>query len=264
MIFRVSKASFDEARDRIFGKIKDVTNKDEELESRIKIIERKIQEDILRNKLAPQTPDDKKKQSNMFVPNMDGIHKRFSDIDGYIDSLRRNIKSIDQRLKKEITLLTDTKSDKHAQKELEKETEMIKIKLDKLDLNVHQNKEDLETRMNLIEKESIPRMEDKVKLHEEITHINTNRIENIELKYEQLSKIIAKISSDEFDVTVVDRMEDKLKKFANQINIFRGDFETTIKEIRNILYTKADDESITDLENKVLLKLNELVENICK
>ena len=118
--------------------------------------------------------------------------------------------------------------------------------------------------MNLIEKESIPRMEDKVKLQEEITHINTNRIENIELKYEQLSKIIAKISSDEFDVTVVDRMEDKLKKFANQINIFRGDFETTIKEIRNILYTKADDESITDLENKVLLKLNELVENICK
>lgn len=31
-----------------------------------------------------------------------------------------------------------------------------------------------------------------------------------------------------------------------------------------MLYTKADDEAITELENKILYKLNELVENICK
>lgn len=174
------------------------------------------------------------------------------------------MKSIDQRVKKEFMMLSDTKSDKHAQKEIERETEMIKIKLDKLDLHLHQNKEDLEARMNTIDHETIPKMEDKLKLQEEITHINTNRVENMEFKYEQLNKIIAKFNKEDFDFAVVERMEEKLKKFANQINVFRGDFENAIKEIRNVLYTKADDESITELENKVLLKLNELVENICK
>ena len=263
-MFRVSKEYFDEVRDKIMGKLKDTNNHGEELESRIKILERKIHEEATRiSKFHPHTPDDNKKK-NEFVPDMDGLHKRFSDIEGYIDSLRKTMKNIDQRLKKEITLLNDNKSDKQEQKEVEKELTAMKIKLDKLDLQVHQNKENIEWKLNSIEREVIPLIDDKLKLHAEMLHISTTRIENIEIKIEQLNKIVNKNNKEDFDISIIQKFDEKLRKFGNQINIIQDDFELTIKEIRNILYTKADDESLTDLENKILLKLNELVENICK
>lgn len=189
---------------------------------------------------------------------------KLSDLDGYVEALKNTIRNIDTRVKKEITLLSDNKADKHLQKDLEKEVSVVKVKVDQVDLSLHHTKENFETRVGTLEREIIPTIQEKVKFQGDVVSINMNRVDKVEAKIDALNKMIAKANKGDFDLTHFDKMDDKIRKVENNIQIWKNDYESMVKEIRNILYQKADDESITELENKVLYKLNELVENICK
>ena len=195
---------------------------------------------------------------------LETIHKKFSDLEGYIEALKNSIRTIDQRVKKEFTLLNDNKADRHTQKDLEKETAMLKIKIDQVDLSLHHTKEGFDAKFGNIERDVLPTIQEKLKFQGDVVSINMNRVDKVESKLDTLNKIIAKISKEDFDLTLFDKMEDKIRRVENNISIWKDDFESMFKEIRNVLYLKADDESITELENKVLYKLNELVENIWK
>jgi hypothetical protein len=72
------------------------------------------------------------------------------------------------------------------------------------------------------------------------------------------------LENSDIDFSRFEQMEQKFSELTRAISTTRGDLANAIKEIRQVLFTKADDEAITELENKILFKLNELAENICK
>lgn len=258
----MSKTLFDDNRDKTNIKMRDLSNQSEEFDVRMKILERYVEElkaDNLKNK------EDKssgyQKSYDAPIPDMEAVFKRITDLEGYANTLQAAVKRVDLRLKKEVTLLTDNKADIRVQKDVEKEISLLNVKLDQIDLHNHDSKEDIEKRLQVITDEFSSYI-DKIKLHKDILQINTSRIEKAEYRLETLSKVISKLSKEEIDLSQFDRIEDRLKKLGDDIRLVRDDFTTAIKEIRDILYLKADDEDITELENKIVIKLNDLAENI--
>ena len=72
------------------------------------------------------------------------------------------------------------------------------------------------------------------------------------------------VQNQEIDFSSVDHANQRVTELTEAIRITRGDLTKAVREIREILYTKADDETITDLEDNLLAKLNEIAENINK
>mmetsp|Transcript_8117 Transcript_8117/g.9214 ORF Transcript_8117/g.9214 Transcript_8117/m.9214 type:complete len:115 (-) Transcript_8117:540-884(-) len=101
---KVSKTLFDETRDRVNGRLRDISNHGEELEGRLKIIERYTEEMKRSNAALNLEPVRRKSFS---APDFEGVHKKIVDLEGYIETLRQNIRSVDQRMKKEIIALSD-------------------------------------------------------------------------------------------------------------------------------------------------------------
>lgn len=47
------------------------------------------------------------RRKSFSAPDFEGVHKKIVDLEGYIETLRQNIRSVDQRTKKEIIALSD-------------------------------------------------------------------------------------------------------------------------------------------------------------
>ena len=59
LYFRVSKSIFDDFRDKLNGRLRDLSNKEEEFEGRIKVVERKLASELKSSKQIPLMTDDK-------------------------------------------------------------------------------------------------------------------------------------------------------------------------------------------------------------
>ena len=115
-LFRVSKIIFEDLKDKITGRVRDLENHSEELEDRIKIVERHVKAEAKKatNKLETDINNAKRKSILVpQVPNMEVIYKRLSDLEGYIDSIRTKVKSMDNKFNRDIVRLSDNKLDKN-------------------------------------------------------------------------------------------------------------------------------------------------------
>ena len=137
----------------------------------------------------------------------------------------------------------------------------------------------MDTRVTILEQRKLPEIQTKLKYVEELGHINQNRVENSEIKIGALEKSLLNRNDNEIDLGYFDNIENLMQKLETNIDTVKNDMTEALKEVRDVLLSKADDESITgkiifacfmilklliELENKIVLKLNELVENICK
>ena len=138
---------------------------------------------------------------------------------------------------------------------------------------------EMDTRVTILEQRKLPEIQTKLKYVEELGHINQNRVENSEIKIGALEKSLLNRNDNEIDLGYFDNIENLMQKLETNIDTVKNDMTEALKEVRDVLLSKADDESITgkiifacfmilksliELENKIVLKLNELVENICK
>ena len=138
---------------------------------------------------------------------------------------------------------------------------------------------EMDTRVTILEQRKLPEIQTKLKYVEELGHINQNRVENSENKIGALEKSLLNRNDNEIDLGYFDNIENLMQKLETNIDTVKNDMTEALKEVRDVLLSKADDESITgkiifacfmilklliELENKIVLKLNELVENICK
>ena len=112
----MSKIIFEDLKDKITGRVRDLENHSEELEDRIKIVERHVKAEAKKatNKLETDINNAKRKSILVpQVPNMEVIYKRLSDLEGYIDSIRTKVKSMDNKFNRDIVRLSDNKLDKN-------------------------------------------------------------------------------------------------------------------------------------------------------
>lgn len=112
----MSKIIFEDLKDKITGRVRDLENHSEELEDRVKIVERHVKAEAKKatNKLETDINNAKRKSILVpQVPNMEVIYKRLSDLEGYIDSIRTKVKSMDNKFNRDIVRLSDNKLDKN-------------------------------------------------------------------------------------------------------------------------------------------------------
>lgn len=183
-VFRVSKGYFDDINMKLNGKIIDLSNRDEEFNDRIKILERELK-GFLKNqasKLAPAEPTKKPRTSILIpqTPNLDAFHKKISEIEATVKSCSTSIYSLDQKFKKEIMTLTDSKADKELVAGLQINLNDTNEKLEDLEEKVHSNNDSLESRIIKIEEDSIPKLQDRLKFQDDLIKVNTRRIEKLE------------------------------------------------------------------------------------
>lgn len=88
--------------------------------------------------------------------------------------------------------------------------ENIRGKLDKIDLYYHERDEQIEGRLTKIERENIPRLEEKVKFIGEVQHINTNRIEKVEYTVDKLNKMLANWKQSNTDLDLITKLEERI------------------------------------------------------
>lgn len=252
----------------MLGRFKDFDNKNEEIEDKMKDLEREIKH-FRRDQASPINlkPAEKQPRSSILVPQtpkLDNVYKRLDTLEQYADSLSASIRTIDKKFKQEIVDLKRDKAEDSQLFELSKDFKMLKKFVDDLSASYETHKGEVEAKISDLDTNRITTLEDKVRFHDEITRLNTSRIENLEKDVEKLKKLVSTLNNVDIDLTQFDRIEDHLTKLGGRIDGVRKDLVAAVKEIRDVLMTKADDDVITELENKVLLKLNELAENICK
>lgn len=183
-VCRVSKGYFDDINMKLNGKIIDLSNRDEEFNDRIKILERELK-GFLKNqasKLAPAEPTKKPRTSILIpqTPNLDAFYKKISEIEATVKSCSTSIYSLDQKFKKEIMTLTDYKADKELVAGLQINLKDMNEKLEDLEEKVHSNNDSLESRIIKIEEDSIPKLQDRLKFQDDLIKVNTRRIEKLE------------------------------------------------------------------------------------
>ena len=183
-VCRVSKGYFDDINMKLNGKIIDLSNRDEEFNDRIKILERELK-GFLKNqasKLAPAEPTKKTRTSILIpqTPNLDTFYKKISEIEATVKSCSTSIYSLDQKFKKEIMTLTDSKADKELVAGLQINLKDMNEKLEDLEEKVHSNNDSLESRIIKLEEDSIPKLQDRLKFQDDLIKVNTRRIEKLE------------------------------------------------------------------------------------
>lgn len=101
-------------------------------------------------------------------------------------------------------------------------------------------------------------------IHDEAVGMNKSCIKNLEREGNNFNKKLKVLEDQEIDFSSIEKVNVRILELTEALRISRSDLALVVKEIRQILYTKADDETIIDLEDNILVKLNELAENINK
>lgn len=254
---------------KVNGKLKDHDNLNEEFDDRLKILEREMRENSMQksSKIVPKFAE-KHSRSSILIPqppNLDAVYKRMSEIDEKLESIRATMTGLDQRFRRDIVTLTAQKAEKNIVDAMKEELNSLKAKLEIMEEDQNQYKSTSEKRFLEIEDNRLVFCEGKVRFHSEIITLNTCRIEKLEQLSDSFERKLKQAQgAKNIDLTVFDDFHAKHDTMQRTLKETRAHLASSIKEIREILFTKADDEAITDLENKVLMKLNELAENICK
>jgi hypothetical protein len=212
-------------------------------------------------------PERQSRSSSILIPQtpkLDNVYNRIDNLEQYADSLSASIRTLDQKFKQEIIDIKRDKAEDSQLFELSKDFRILKKLVEDLSASHEVHKAEIEAKVADLDTNRISTLEEKVRFHDEITRLNTSRIENLEKDVDKLRKLLSTLNNVNIDLSQFDRMEASISKLDSRIEGVRKNLVAAVKEIREILMTKADDDVITELENKVLIKLNELAENICK
>jgi len=267
MTSRVSKIVFNDMKSKLEGKLTDLDNHNEELEDRLKIVERNMKNN-LKEASSPllKFPDKNKSRSSIIIPqipDLGKVYQRLDSVEQYSNTMKMNIKRMEENIKMNHGNLKLEKADQIKVSMMNKELRDLKQLVESYTRNQDNNNDDFGSRLNSIETEKVPPLEDKTSFHSEITRLNTDRIEKCEKDIVKLQKALANFKNIDIDMTLFEKIDKALAKLGSRISGLQNNTASALKEIREVLFTKADDESLTELENKVLLKMNELAENIC-
>lgn len=150
---------FEDYKDKLDGRLRDLTNYSEEMEDRIGTLEKQITGQLkTSSKNISVEPSLNRRNSFMTpqVPDMENTLKKIGDLESYIDTLRGNIRTMELKFTAELNELRVKKGEKIIQEDNSADIKTLKQKFFEIDQIVHNNQDSLLSRIIHIEEQRLP------------------------------------------------------------------------------------------------------------
>lgn len=257
---------FEDHRDHLNGRLRDILNEAEEVQGRVKILERQM--DIqLRKGLAPSSDAPKKHKTSVVIPqipNFDKIVEKIENLESFVEGMKSNFKSFEKEAKYDLSSLKVGKAEMTLVDQNIADTALLKENYERLGKLFRAHQGTVLEKLKVVEKTYIPHFQKKIHIHDEAIGLNKACIKNLEMDAGDNKKKLSVLEKKEIDLSSVDLVNLRIEELTSAVKITRTDIATVAKEIREILYTKVDDETLTELEDNIIAKMNELAESIKK
>lgn len=196
-----------------------------------------------------------------------GVYEeKIGSIDDNINALREQIKTTEEKLKKDFVHLKLNKFDYSTGRILSETVEKIQSKIDDIDKSVKSIMNKMEDEVEALLIERIKPLEEDSKGHGDIILQITQRIQRMEVKIENITKStnVQKSKSDVIDQEKLKNAENNIKTLVRDIDQIKQDLSKKVEEIMKSIYFKCDKVDVNSLETKILDNLDDLVQSMYK
>ncbi|CAI2363912.1 unnamed protein product [Moneuplotes crassus] len=261
---KLSRSAFEDHRDNMLGRLRDITNESDEIQERMKVIERQMNIHIKKGK-GVDTSKRRLTSHSIASPRfIEELQQKIEGLESFVDTLKNNFKSFEKEAKYDLSSLKVDKAETTLVDKNIADTMMLQEKFNRLDKLYKANQENIMKKLRIVEKTHIPHFQKKISYHDEAIGLNKACIRNLELDSGSSKKKLKFLENKEIDLSSVEMVNLRIEELTDAVKVTRTDIASVAKEIREILYTKVDDETLTELEDNILAKMNDLSENIKK
>mmetsp|Transcript_31003 Transcript_31003/g.35401 ORF Transcript_31003/g.35401 Transcript_31003/m.35401 type:complete len:363 (-) Transcript_31003:467-1555(-) len=220
----------------------------------------------LRNRSAGEQQDNNADESDMPPADLGVYEEKIGSIDDNINALREQIKTTEEKLKKDFVHLKLNKFDYSTGRILSETVEKIQSKIDDIDKSVKSIMNKMEDEVEALLIERIKPLEEDSKGHGDIILQITQRIQRMEVKIENITKStnVQKSKSDVIDQEKLKNAENNIKTLVRDIDQIKQDLSKKVEEIMKSIYFKCDKVDVNSLETKILDNLDDLVQSMYK
>lgn len=192
------------------------------------------------------------------------LEDKIASLEEGINAIRIQMKSSEEKLKVECRDLKLNKYDYSTGRELKQIVEKLQSKIEDVDKSVKNciNKTEDEIEALIIER--IKPIEEDSKGHGDIILQITQRIQRIEVKMENLSKIAnaQKGKNDGVDQEKLKNSEHNIRSLIKDVDRIKSDLNKKVEEIMKSIYFKCDKSEVAVIESKILDNLEDLVQSM--
>lgn len=194
------------------------------------------------------------------------LEDKIANIEESLNTLRIQMKSTEEKLKLECRDLKLNKYDYSTGKQLKQMVEKLQTFIEDVDKSVKAciNKTEDEIEALIIER--IKPIEEDSKGHGDIILQITQRIQRMEVKIENISKITTaqKGKNDGLDQERLKNAEHTIKTLTKDVETLKKDHVKKMEELLKSIYFKCDKTELASLESKFLDNLEDLVQSMYK
>jgi len=200
-----------------------------------------------------------------FDPELIGpLEDKIFNLEERLNALRIQSKSSEEKLKLEWRDLKLNKWDYSTGKELKQAVEKLQSKIEDVDKLLKNSVSKTEDEIEALIIERIKPIEEDSKDHGDIILQITQRIQRIEVKIENISKITSaqKSKGDRVDVEKVNNIEHSIRSLVKDIEAIRRNHSKKVEEIMKSIYFKCDKSEVASIESKLFDNLGDLVQSM--
>ena len=202
-----------------------------------------------------------------YDPDMYGqSQEKIMALEDNINSIRIQMKTSEEKIKKDIVQLRLNKFDYSNGRQLKENIDKFQVRIEEVDKSVKACVNKMEDEVEALLIERIKPLEEDTKGHGDIILQITQRIQRMEVKIENVNKITAafKAKNDGLDQEKLRSVESNLKHVAREIDSIKNDITKRVEDIMKSIYFKADKTEVTTLETKILDNLDDLIQSMYK